>query len=237
MPLNKQTGNMFPFVDWTINPIAGKCQHKCSYCSTPIIGNFRQVVGDKYAGEYLLITKELYNWGNDRGTIFIENMGDLFESKVPHKYIIAVLEHCRKYPGNTYLFCTKRPSRYYNYIDLLPPKTILGTTIETDKYPEGVTSKAPTQEDRVLAMRVLKSTWPTIRRMVSIEPILKLDSSMIIHYIKLCKPEFVYIGYDSKKQNLPEPTDEEVMDLIKELKTFTKVLLKPNAQKRLGMES
>jgi len=201
---------MFPFVDWTINPLAGRCKHQCSYCSTPIIGEFRKVVGDKYSGEYMLITKELYNWGNDRGTIFIENMGDLFEAEVPRKYILTVLEHCRKYPGNTYLFCTKNPRRYMGFLSHMPPNRILGTTAETNKYPEGVTSKAPHPLDRLEEMEL----YDISRKMISIEPILKFDFVPFIDAIRDARPEFVYIGYDSKKQNLPEPKDGEVEDLI-----------------------
>ena len=32
MGLNKQTGNMYPFVTHTWNPIRGKCPHDCLYC-------------------------------------------------------------------------------------------------------------------------------------------------------------------------------------------------------------
>ncbi len=240
MPLNEQRGNMFSFIQFTVNPLGGPCEYECSFCSTPIIGNFRKVVGDKYSGEYLLYTKELYKWGNERGTIFIENMGDLFAKGVPNNYIETVLEHCNKYAGNTYLFCTKNPERYFNYIHKLntdfPENVILGTTIETNKYPKGVTSKAPKHLKRANAMNWLSKYRINFRRMVSIEPILKFNKEKLIQLIMMCKPEFVYIGYDSKNQDLPEPTNEEVLELITELKTFTTVLLKPNAEKRLGVK-
>lgn len=34
MPLNKQSGNMYSWIDFTWNPIRGKCPHDCIYCLT-----------------------------------------------------------------------------------------------------------------------------------------------------------------------------------------------------------
>ena len=35
MTLNKQNGNMYPWVTHTWNPLIGECPHRCKYCYVP----------------------------------------------------------------------------------------------------------------------------------------------------------------------------------------------------------
>ena len=53
---------------------------------------------------------------------------------------------------------------------------------------------------------------------ITIEPIMKFQLSLFVAAIELIKPEQINIGADSGKNNLPEPTSEEVHQLIDTLK-------------------
>ena len=52
---------------------------------------------------------------------------------------------------------------------------------------------------------------------------------------KSCKPVQANIGADSspKRNNLPEPPKEKILELIAELETFTKVVKKKNLKRLL----
>jgi hypothetical protein len=61
------------------------------------------------------------------------------------------------------------------------------------------------------------------RTMVTLEPILEFDLNALTKMIEAIRPEWVNIGADSKGHNLPEPSYEKIMQLFKNLKTFTTV--------------
>lgn len=217
MPLNKFKGNMYPFVTHTWNPIRGKCPYECNYC---YMKNLK-------VGELRLEKKEL-NLNLDSGKIiFIGSSTDMFAENVPDEWIEKVLKYCGNF-NNQYLFQTKNPGRFVDFIDMFPDHSVLGTTIETNKF--WITDKlslapVPTQRKRwieIISRDYEKDT------MVSIEPILDLDRSLIAHWIRQIKPKFVSIGADSKNHNLQEPKVDQVRYLIRELRETTKVYVKKN---------
>jgi hypothetical protein len=68
-----------------------------------------------------------------------------------------------------------------------------------------------------------------IETYVTIEPIMKFDLPEMVEYVKRCKPSQVNLGLNSwDKVKLPEPSKEEVKELITELNMFTKVEIKDN---------
>ena len=96
MGLNKQSGNMYPFVTHTWNPIRGRCPHQCYYC---YMKHFK-------VGNLRLEEKELQiNLGNSN-FIFVGSSTDMWAADVASEWIRRVLEHTNKY-NNTYLFQTK----------------------------------------------------------------------------------------------------------------------------------
>ena len=208
---------MYSWCDFTWNPIVGLCLHDCSYC---------------YMKRFPQDAVRLKEWELDVGqgfgcTIFVGSSTDMFASNVPKKWISAVLNRCRE-ADNTYLFQTKNPWRFHNFLDEFPEKVILATTLESDiHYPE--ISRAPTPLERIAAMKALKGK----RLMISIEPVLKFGYSFK-DFIKQIGPEFVSIGADSKGHGLPEPSVEDVTQLILELQTFTAVKIKKNLARILG---
>ena len=210
MGLNKQKGNMYPFVTHTWNPIRGKCPHDCIYCYMKAYPQ----------GEYRFVETELKtNLGKDN-FIFVGSSTDMWLA--PSHQLVAILEYCGEF-NNRYLFQSKAPRRFTEY--KFPANTLLGTTIETNRFYEGI-SKAPPTGHRVAWMKEL-----ALPKMVSIEPIMDFDLPYLLDWIKQITPEFVSIGADSKGHNLPEPSWDKVSLLVDKLKRFTEVKLKDNLKR------
>lgn len=216
MSLTKAKGNMYPWVTHTHTHLGGECPHKCIYC---YVNGFRGRA-KKYQGELRLIEDEFkVNYGTGK-TIFIEHCNDLFAAAVPDDFIVRILEHCREWPSNTYVFQTKNPSRYRAFLNIFPPNTIFGTTVETNREIPNI-SNAPAPITRLLDMIALKCMrWkvPTPRIFITIEPVLDFDVDMLALIISKIEPEFLNLGADSKHHNLPEPSQAKIGELVLALK-------------------
>lgn len=79
--------------------------------------------------------------------IFVSSMGDLFGDWVPDEWIDEVMKAITKAPQHQYLFLTKNPSRYWDYVfgsmNEIPPeydfskvKMMFGTTVTKQEYVE-----------------------------------------------------------------------------------------------------
>jgi len=89
---------MYDWVDFTHNHLAGKCPHRCKYCSTQDLALRFPVMHDRYTGPPRIIEKELsVNYGTGK-TIFVENCSDLFADGIPEYMIISVLNHLLEFP-------------------------------------------------------------------------------------------------------------------------------------------
>lgn len=219
--LNKQKGNMYPWISDTWNPIRGKCPHECSYC----------YMKDRAVGELRLDEKTLKDDLGEGKTIFVGSSTDMWAKEVPGEWIENVLEYCEKFPNNIYLFQTKYTARFHSFAFLMPLKSIFGTTIETNRRKYNL-SKAPLPEYRA-AFLASYSYYEPGDFFVSIEPILDFDLDELLYMIKLVVPQFVSIGADSKGHNLPEPPPEKIKELISELKKFTEIKIKKNLSRLL----
>ncbi len=224
MPMNKVKGNMYPWLTNTENIIKGVCEYNCIYCYYQNNPYFKPKIGKLRLDEKKL--KENLGKGN---VVFMGSSTDMWADSIPKMWIELALDHCREF-DNTYLFQTKNPKRCLEFMDpnKFPKKTILGITLETNE--DEITSKiskAPRPSQRVLNFLKIEG----YRKMVSIEPLLSFNCDILSEWIKAIKPEFVSIGADSKKNNLPEPSYEEVEELIKKLKGITKVKIKPNLKR------
>ncbi len=209
MPLTKSAGNMYSWVTHTHTHLGGKCPHECSYC---YVGKSRYGVIPRYEGELRLIEKEFdVNYGSGK-IIFMEHMNDAFAQEVPTEFIDSIILHCRRYPDNTYVFQSKNPERYLFHEYIFPKKTILGTTIETNR---SITiSKAPPPQDRFSGMKEFKRQHPNYQLFITIEPIMAFDLKEMVDNLVAVHPDFINIGADSKKCNLPEPSKKDVQNLI-----------------------
>ncbi len=218
-----KTDNMYGFVDMRWNPLAGKCYHNCTYCSTNKLKKRFPVIKKKYSGYPRIIKHELKNLGKNK-LIFVASQNDLFANNVPKILIEKITNHCRKY-DNVYFFQTKNT---YN-IDqkLLPPKSIVCTTLETNRfYPQMNNSPHPNERGGGML-------WIDPPKQITIEPIMDFDLNDFVEMIRIVNPYVVNIGADSKDNNLPEPSREKTIQLINELSKFTKVKTKTNLKRIL----
>ncbi len=219
MSFNKSKGNMYPWCSHTWNVITGKCPHDCTYC---YMRRFK-------LGPMWFNYKELRRNIGDGRTIFVGSSIDMWAKDIHVEWIQAILERCRTY-NNEYLFQTKNPYRFH-FFDQYPPKTIFGTTIESDIYYPHI-SKAPPPDERAEALSRLGP-----RRMVSIEPVLEFHLGGFLNMIERIKPAFVSIGADSKGYNLPEPRSADLANFIHELRTITEVKIKKNLHRLLDVKN
>jgi len=214
MPLTKAKGNMYDWVTHTHTHLAGECPHKCSYCYVQAMA--RRFKSDRYQGPLRLVEAELaVNYGHGK-TIFVEHCNDMFADDVHYCMVAAILAHCRQYPENMYVFQTKNPLGYMDWREALPPNRLLGCTIETtDMLVAESMSQAPAPHLRAFAMQTIRNYGE--RTFITIEPILCGDMELLASWCAMCDPRFVNIGADSKGTGLPEPTPQQVRQLVDEL--------------------
>lgn len=224
MPLRKQSGNMYPWVTHMHTHLAGECPHRCGYC---YVQTNRRGVSPRWKGEPRLVKHELgVKYGTDK-TIFIEHMTDLFAIGMTERWIKLILEHCQEFPVNQYVFQSKNPDRAFPYIVNQPWIYLFGTTIESNRmYP---CTKAPLPSERYKAMLQFRDAG--IKTFVTIEPIMDFDVDVLVPWLLEIKPEFINIGADSKKCELPEPPKEKVKELIRRLQAAGTVKIKGNLQR------
>ncbi len=202
--LNKTKGNMYDFVNFTWNTVKGICPHNCPYC---YMKQFPQK-------EIRFDRKEVKTDLGNGNFIFVGSSCDLWADAIPKEWILETLDHCRKYE-NKYLFQSKNPQRMRDFSDYIPKNSILGTTIETNRVHVDHMGNAPWPLGRARALSALSVDFKT---MVTIEPIMDFSLMELWELIWLCDPEWVNIGADSKKSNLPEPDADEINALIKKLR-------------------
>ncbi len=212
---------MFPFVKKTWNPVIG-CQHNCIYCWARRMAEGRLKHHPKYRDGFKpkFFQDELNVKFKDGDFVFVVDMGDLFGEWVPEEWIVKVIEKTYEFPNTTFLFLTKNPLRYHEFLDMFRDNHILGATIETNR--DYKVTKAPPPEERYEAMKSLKG----VRKFVSIEPIMDFDVDVFSRWILDIMPEFVCIGYDNWGNKLPEPPFEKVRDLIERINVFIRIYLK-----------
>jgi len=220
MALNKTRGNMYGFVSHTWNPVGGQCEHNCKYCY--IKNSF--LGGNKYNGEPYIADLET-NLGSDN-TIFVGSATDIFADNVSDQIIRTVLDYCERF-DNTYIYQSKNPDRFHYFIDKFPKKSILTTTIETNKEYINL-SDAPRIKERKRAMKDLPENFES---MITIEPIVDFDLKTFLNMLKEINPDIITIGADSGKNNLPEPDKYKIEKLIDSLKNIFEVRLKHNLKR------
>ena len=211
--LNKQKGNMYEFITHTWNTIKGECPHGCSYCYMKSWGKQKPLHFDE---------KELKTDLGKDNFIFVGSSCDMFAGNIKTEWINNTIEHCKKF-DNRYLFQTKCPSSY-KWFDF-PEKTVLGTTIETNRYyKELYNENTPPPEYRAYSIGIAGQRYPT---MITIEPIMDFDLDEFVEMLTEANPTWINIGADSQKHNLPEPSPEKVKQLIEALQC-TEIKLKKN---------
>jgi len=225
--LNAHDGRkMFSVVSKTWNPVTG-CLHMCSYCWARRLAETKLRNSERYREGFVprLNERELRVKFGPGDVVFVSDMGDLFGDFVPGEWISRVLAHTRRFPETYFLFLTKNPARYKEFLDEMPERAILGATIETDRddlYVREAVSGAPLPSRRYEAMRDLE--WDA--KFVSIEPILDFDPERFPGWIEEIGPVMVYVGYDNYSNRLPEPPLRKTLELVERLSEITLVVRK-----------
>ena len=170
--------------------------------------------------------KELKTDLGENNFIFVGSSNDMFAENIPNDWILNTLTKCNWY-DNKYLFQTKNPARFDNYISDINRLFYICTTIETNRYYPEHMGNSPNSIVRSLGMQILR----TQQRYVTIEPIMDFDLILMIELIKRCEPIQVNIGADSGNNNLPEPSWEKIEQLKEELSKFTVIANKRNLER------
>jgi protein gp37 len=229
--LNKVQPNSNMYQNWithTWNPLAGECNHHCSYCQVQKNKTRFSKLQNKYSGKTRFDESYLNDDLGSGKFIFVCNQQDLFADGNTSGAVRTVLELCCKYPENKYLFQTKNPYRFgvFKLWNEIPVNSVLCTTIETNRDFWNIVKVAPSVLNRTLEMEKIN-----IEKFVTIEPIMDFDLKEFVEMIKMCNPKAVFIGADSKKCGLPEPSEKQILMLIKSLEKFTDVHIKNNLKR------
>lgn len=196
---------MYEFVTHTWNTIKGRCSHDCVYCYMKIF-------------KLNPVRIDMSEFKTDLGEynhIFVGSSCDMFNPSIPTHWIQKTLQHCMKFEKNRYLFQSKNPARFHQFMTY-PKEVIFCTTIETNRVlKDRFISAAPPVEKRVAAIRTLP---PRYTKMLTIEPIMDFDLDKMVELIRHSKATHINIGADSKGHGLPEPRPEKIIALMNYLK-------------------
>jgi len=169
------------------------------------------------------IRREALESGFDHPIFFIEHCNDLWSGEVPQEWVDGVLKQCCDYPLCEFVFQSKNPERMIHSLEKFPVNCTIGTTCESDIYWKEVYNEnelliPPSPVERLAALKFIGEHC--FRTFVTVEPILLMESPVdFARMIADANPSFVNIGADSKGTGLPEPSKQQVLELIDALKT------------------
>lgn len=213
-------GNMYAWLDKVYNPIRG-CTNGCPYC---YLKSLKRIKIDKPTLCAERMFPKYFGYGQHIGLCLT---GDLFCSGIPDEWIkaiISVMNTTEKInalysrPSNTYYIQTKSIDRLAYLISvesidrtMLDGRfVVIGTTIETNRNVEYEGGCLQPQK-RLPAMKYISKYYRTF---ITLEPLMAFDMDPLLDMVKIMNPRFVNIGLDSKGNNLPEPTKEDIYNLI-----------------------
>ncbi len=200
------------------NPLKGSCKYKCRYCLAKEMMKKYPHIKKKYSGE-IDIDEEALSVKFPKGAaILISSMNDLFADYVDDEKIERVIDVTKKWDEKEreFIFITKNPKRYFEFIDLFPSHTYLSTIIESTKNINK--TKAPHPKDRYAYIRDLSFKLNLhmiegIHTGLFLHPLLDFDLETMSKWIKNVSPKFVVIGGANIK-NAPKPEGEKAYRLV-----------------------
>jgi hypothetical protein len=208
--------NMYKLSVKQWNPWCG-CLHGCVYCPSSFQAQLKRWAKKKCCDCYTFkphghperLNQSLPKTGYMQFIFALAN-GDV--AFCPTLYLLGIIKRIEAEPDKWFLIQSKNPATF-NRVKF-PKNVILGSTIETnrDDLYEGI-SKAPLPSRRFEDF--LRVNHPY--KMVTCEPIIDFDVDVMLKWIEKINPVMIWIGYDSKKNYLPEPELEKVKALHWEL--------------------
>jgi hypothetical protein len=211
------------------NPFVG-CGFDCTYCK-PSFGALLKWVGGMQhcpkCQQYLPHEhpERLSRIPSDKA-IFVCEDGDISFAKPDYMAKVFHAISDPKFAGRTWFVQSKNPRCLEQYLGLIPRNTYLVTTLETNRdQGYGEISKAPLPSIRFKDFSNLK--WE--KKIVTVEPIMDFDLEILRDWIESISPAAVFIGYNSKPNqvSIPEPDKMKILSLINDLeKSGIRVLTK-----------
>jgi len=207
-------------------PFVG-CGYACSYCRSSFQDQLKRWAKSNCPQCYEFEPHSHENRLNQRMPhtsfmqfIFVCASSDI--SFCPTEHLAKIVDRMRDEPNKTFLLQSKNPKTFDRV--QFSKNVILGTTLETniDDIYEGI-SKAPRPSKRYKDF--VNVAHPA--KMVTVEPVLDFDINVMVSWIENIQPCMVWLGYDSRKNHLPEPPLEKVKSFYWELGTLGfRVMLK-----------
>jgi hypothetical protein len=153
--------------------------------------------------------------------IFFPKGGDVcYATIIEFKQMLAFI---RSNPQSRFLIQTKRPKFLLKHCPL-PENVLVGITLESDLETYATPSSILTYHEvsprstPLVERAAIFASIPHNHKSVTIEPILQFNLKKLLQLIRDINPEVVYVGYDTKKCKLPEPTLAETTALMNLLK-------------------
>jgi hypothetical protein len=203
----------------TWNPFKG-CRFSCTYCEPSFQRQSkrqRNLCADCYAYTPHRHADRLGKIPS-ADVIFVCGNADISfcPTDFTRRIISRIIEHNTTSPHKTYYLQSKQPAYFEPFLVDLPDNVILLTTLETNRDAGyEVISRAPSPSLRYRQFKALD--YP--RKVVTIEPVLDFDLNTFSAWIHNIRPEYVYLGFNSKPKAvmLPEPSECKVKKLIQRL--------------------
>lgn len=206
--------NMYKLSAKQWNPFVG-CRFDCIYCRTSFQRQAKRQLHnciDCYNYKPHTHEDRLYNSlpkTNDNEFIFTCASGDI--SFCPTLFLQKIINRIAEQPAKRFLIQSKNPKTFERVV--FPPNVMLGVTIETNR--DGLKiGKAPKYSQRYRDFKKIKHPL----KMITIEPVLEFNLDVMVKWIKDINPCMVWLGYDSKNNNLPEPSIDKFNKLYRTLK-------------------
>jgi len=218
MPLNKAKGRMFKSVGWTWNPIVG-CEHECSYC-------WAKALRDRWNKPFIPSLQESAfkdKFPEDGTIIFVGSMGDLFCDGMKDEWIRKVINKASESINNRFLFQTKNPYRFMNFMhdfDKIQQKVILGTTLETNRDTPWSHAPTPTERFHWLWYTTDEHAFRSHDLFLSLEPLSDFDHDTFLYMIREIEPIAVEIGLENYTQFTTPPSMEKIVGLLNDLDKY-----------------
>jgi len=156
--------------------------------------------------------------------IFTCSHGDL--AFCEDSFFKKICERVEREPDKNFLFQSKSPKKAFVRPGIkIPRNVILGTTLETNRADLcRKFTNAPPPELRYKQLRDIDH----LMKMVTVEPVMDFDLEILLPWIIEINPRLVWLGYDSKKCGLTEPSLEKFKEFQWELaaKGFAIILKK-----------
>ncbi len=112
--------------DFTINPIKGICRNDCWYCYAKRM--YKRFGWYEHIRQDYLVFSDM---PKKPSRIFIGSTHDIFGDWIPYHWIQDIINYCKYTPQHTFIFLTKNPERYAEFV--FPENCLLGATVTEKK--------------------------------------------------------------------------------------------------------